>query len=360
MTRRHLLTSATALLAVPAGLRAALAGRRLGMVIHSFAHRWRSKHSSVKFRPFLDVLDVMDYLRDFGSSSLQIGVEGLTLDLAHEARATSESYDMRLEGIVNLPRSENDVDRFSRDLRMGKEAGMSIFRVAAGGRRYETFSSRSAFEIWLASARKSLELAEPAARRQDVRLALENHKDFELHEQLATLRAISSSHLGVCLDTGNSLALLEDPMEVVRQFAPYTLTLHFKDIAVSPAEDGFHMAEVPLGKGMLNLPEIISIISQKSPSACFHLEMITRDPLHIPCLTEGYWASFPEKPGLHLSRTLHLVKTRAAASLPKLADLPPEAIAAREEQNIMDCLGHASSALGFSQLINKATKDGEK
>ncbi len=349
------------MLAVPESLRAALAGRRLGMVIHSFAHRWRSKHSSVKFRPFLDVLDVMDYLRDLGSSSLQIGVDGLTLDMAHEARASSESYDMRLEGIVSLPRSEGDVDRFTRDLRLGKEAGMSLFRIAAGGRRYETFSSRSAFETWLVSTRKTLELAESAARRQDVRLALENHKDFELHEQLATLRTISSPHLGVCLDTGNSLALLEDPMEVVRQLAPYTFTVHFKDIAVSPAEDGFHMAEVPLGKGMLNLPEIISTISRESPRAGFHLEMITRNPLHIPCLTEGYWASFPEKSGLQLSRTLQLVKTRAAAAaLPKLTDLPPDAIAAREEQNIVDCLAHASNALGFSQLITKATKEGDK
>ena len=348
-----------AMLALPEALRSALAGRRLGMVIHSYSHRWRSKHSSVKYRPFLDVLDVMDYLRDLGTGSLQIGVDGWTLNRAHEARASSESYDMRLEGIVRLPQGPADMDRFTRDLRLGKEAGISIFRVAAGGRRYETFTDRAGFETWLASTRRTLELAEPVAKKLDVRLAVENHKDFEVPELLALLEFLSSRHVGVCLDTGNSLALLEDPMEVVRLLAPHTLTVHFKDIAVCPVEDGFEMAEVPLGKGMLDLPAIIETITRESPKAVFHLEMMTRDPLRIPCLREGYWASFPDKPGLQLMRTLQLVKTRASASLPKISERSPEAVAAREEQNVLDCLAHAADSLGFSQLVLKAGKGDE-
>jgi sugar phosphate isomerase/epimerase len=360
MTRRHLLVSAMAMLAVPDAVRSALAGRRLGMVINSFTHRWRTRNSSVKYRPFLDVLDAMDYLRDFGTGSLQVGLDGMTLDLAHQARATSESYDMRLEGVLRLPRSRGELDGFMSDIRLGKEAGMTLFRIAAGGRRYEIFTSRAAFEEWLAATRRSLEMAESAARRLDVRLAVENHKDFELHELLSILQTISSPHLGACLDTGNSLALLEDPMEVVRQLAPYTFTVHFKDIAVCPAEDGFHMSEVPLGKGIFDLPAMISIITHNAPQARFHLEMITRDPLHIPCLKEGYWASFPEKPGLQLTRTLQLVKTRATASLPRITGLSAEAVAAREEQNVLDCLAAASTSLGFSQIVIKVAKGDAK
>ena len=122
MTRRHLLTSAAALLAVRGDVGGALAGRRLGMVIHSFSSRWRSRHSSIKHPAFRDVLDVMDYLRGLGTGSLQIGVDGWTLDLAHKARASCESYDMRLEGIVQLPQGAGDVERFTRDLRLGQEA----------------------------------------------------------------------------------------------------------------------------------------------------------------------------------------------------------------------------------------------
>jgi hypothetical protein len=88
--------------------------------------------------------------------------------------------------------------------------------------------------------------------------------------------------------------------------------------------------------------------------------MITRDPLHIPCLKEGYWASFPEKPGLQLTRTLQLVKTRATASLPRITGLSAEAVAAREEQNVLDCLAAASTSLGFSQIVIKVAKGDAK
>jgi len=325
-------------------------------VIYSFSHRWKSKHSSIKYPAFRDVLDAMDRLREFGVGSLQIGVDGWSLDLAHKARSTCESYDMGLEGIVRLPQGQGDVERFARDLRLGKEAGMSIFRVAAGGRRYEAFSRRADFEIWLSSARRALELAEPVARRLGVRLAIENHKDFETPELLAMLDTIASPQLGVCLDTGNSLALLEDPLEVVEQLAPRTFTVHLKDIAVRVVEDGFEMAEVPLGQGMLDLSAMISTISSKAPQAAFHLEMITRDPLLIPCLREEYWATFPQKTGLQLAKTLKLVKTHATAMMLKVSDLPAEALAAQEEKNVLACMAHAAGSLGFSQMSLKAIR----
>ena len=43
---------------------------------------------------------------------------------------------------------------------------------------------------------------------------------------------LGSEHVGVCLDTGNNVALLEDPMEVVETLAPLAFTTHIKDMAV--------------------------------------------------------------------------------------------------------------------------------
>ncbi len=344
--------------AMPFMMQAALAGRRLGMVIHSFSTRWRGRYSSVKLPPLRDVLDAMDYLRGVGVHSLQIGVDGWDMELANRARATSESYDMRLEGILRLLQGQGDAERFTRDLRLGKEAGMAIFRVAAGGRRYESFTTRADFDAWKAGAQRSLELAEPLAAKVGVKLAVENHKDFETDELVELMQKMSSSQIGVCLDTGNNLALLEDPLTVVQKLAPYTLTVHLKDMAVRQAEDGFYLAEVPLGMGMLDLSEMIRVISTAAPQAEFHLEMITRDALLIPCLRDDYWATFPQKSGRDLARTLMLVKTRAAASpLPKVTELPMEARLALEERNVLGSVLVAGEKLGFSQLQMKAVRE---
>lgn len=336
-------------------LQAALAGRRLGMVIHSFAHRWRGRYSALKMTPFRDVLDVMDYLSSLGIQSLQIGLEDWDTTMARLSHATCESYGMKLEGIVKLPQTAQDGDRFIRELRLGKEAGMKLFRVAVGGRRYECFNNWADFQSWKTAARRSLELAEPLAERVGVKLAVENHKDFEADELVDLMQSLSSAHVGVCLDTGNSLALLEDPLVVVEKLAPYALTIHLKDIAVGVWEDGFLMAEVPLGSGILDLTAMIGAITSKAEKAEFHLEMITRDALAIPCLREEYWRVFENKSGLDLARTLALVRTRASpAPLPLVSELSLEAKLSLEEKNILSSMHWAAEKLGFSQLQMKA------
>ena len=150
--------------------------------------------------------------------------------------------------------------------------------------------------------------------RHDVRLAVENHKDWRADELIRVLKQAGNDHVGVCLDTGNSIALLEDPMEVVEALAPLAFTTHFKDMALEEYRDGFLLSEVPLGTGVLDLPRVIATLRAARPDIRFNLEMITRDPLKVPCLTEGYWTTFPELPGKHVARALSLVRGHPPAA----------------------------------------------
>ena len=91
--------------------------------------------------------------------------------------------------------------------------------------------------------------------------------------------------------------------------------------------DGFLLAEVPLGDGV---PRPAAGSSRRSaqarPEIRLNLEMITRDPLKVPCLTEKYWATFADLPGRHLARTLALVRAHAAKHpLPRISGLSPDA-----------------------------------
>ncbi len=337
MNRRGLLT---AMFAAALPLHAALRERRLGLAIASYSHRWRGSYSSFKVPPFKQALDVMDHTRGLGFGSLQIGVEGWTLDFAKQVRQTCESYDMTIEGSVKLPANAGDVTRFERELRTAREAGVSILRSALGERRYEVFTRRADFEAWKTNALKSMVLAEPIARRLQMQIGIENHKDWEVAELVTALKAVASECMGACVDTGNSLALLEDPMAVVEALAPYAVTVHLKDVAVKPFQDGFQMSEVPLGQGSLDLAAMLDVLLTARPNMKMHLEMITRDPLDIPCLRESYWATFPEKPGLDLVRTLAWVKATAAAKLPLIRERSTLEILTLEEENILRSVTH--------------------
>ena len=108
-----------------------------------------------------------------------------------------------------------------------------------GGRRYENFNSAADWAAFGKSSWQRLTWAEPIAKKHSVKLALENHKDWRIDEMLSILKRISSEHVGVNLDTGNNLALLEDPHAVVEALAPHTLTTHLKDMAVQEYDRAF-------------------------------------------------------------------------------------------------------------------------
>ena len=58
----------------------------------------------------------------------------------------------------------------------------------------------------------------------------------------------------------------------------------------------------------MNLQRIIDVCEKANPNIQYNLEMITRDPLKVPCLTDPYWVTFGELPGRELARRLASVK----------------------------------------------------
>ena len=84
-------------------------------------------------------------------------------------------------------------------------------------------------------------------------VGVENHKDWTVEEMVPLLKSYSSDYLGACIDFGNNMSLLDDPMDVVEGLAPFVINTHIKDMAVEEYADGFLLSEVPLGEGILDL-----------------------------------------------------------------------------------------------------------
>ena len=57
-----------------------------------------------------------------------------------------------------------------------------------------------------------------------VKLAVENHKDWRIPEMLDVIERIDSGWIGINLDFGNNLSLLDQPMDVIQALAPHTIT----------------------------------------------------------------------------------------------------------------------------------------
>ncbi len=326
---------------------------RLGVCTDSYALRSRAdRNAGESEERFTEPLRFLTYCHNLGAGGVQVGMGRRDETYARQLRRQAEEWGMFLEGTGGLPRDQADLERFEAEVVTAQNAGATVIRVVlpskGSGRRYEAFKSAEEFRQTRDRGRKMLELAEPIMARHRIRLAVENHKDERVPEKLETLKRISSEYVGMCVDTGNDIAFLEDPMEVIEAYAPWAFSVHLKDAAVREYEDGFLLADVPLGEGILDLPKVVRILRDRHPEVHFTLEMMTRDPLKVPCLTEGYWSAMDDIPGSHLARTLKMVRARGGNQpLPQVSQLPVSEQFALEDANVKKCLAYAKEHLGL-------------
>jgi sugar phosphate isomerase/epimerase len=298
---------------------------------------------------------LMRLAAEIGAAGAHGGMTDVSFEWARRTRRLKEELDMYLEIQTFLPRPERvegprpDRDEFERAVKVAKAAGATSLRVVCLlGRRYELMASRADWQEAVAGFHRQIAAAVPIVERHRMPLGIENHKDWRVEQQLALLEQYSSEYLGVCLDTGNNLAVLDDPIETVEKLAPWTVNVHFKDMAMEECESGFLLSEVPLGEGMLDMPRITGIIRRARPDVRFSLEMIVRDPLLVPCLTDRFWASFDDLNGIHLARALSRIRSgRRTGPLPRITGLSPDQRLALEHELVERSINYAREYLGL-------------
>jgi sugar phosphate isomerase/epimerase len=301
-----------------------------------------------------DTLELLERSHALGVAGIQAGVHG---DIAGEAdtrvdigkiRAKAEELQMWIEAMVPLPDGDN-TSAFEQSLEDAQAVGAVALRAAClGTRRYESFPTLADWRQHVEKSERSLAAALPLLEKYRIPMGLENHKDWTFEEMLTLMKRYESEYLGVCLDFGNNIALLDDPIEAIEQLAPYAVTTHLKNMRVEATIDGFLLSEVLLGEGYLDLPRLVGTIQQARPAARFLLEMITRDPLPVGCLTDGYWASLPDRNGIYLARTLRFVQENMSVKpLPRIAQLTREKQVRLEEENVAACVSYARDYLNL-------------
>jgi 3-oxoisoapionate decarboxylase len=322
---------------------AAAARQRMGIVIHSYGIR-RSKD-----RRFDDPLTFLDHCRTLGAGGAQTSIGVRDDAYAAKVRQWLVEQNFYLEGSISLPRNPDDVPRFDAEVQTANRCGATIFRtVLMNGRRYEVFNRPDDFRKFLEQAKQSLAWARPVVEKHEVRMAVENHKDLQAPELLDVIAKIGSPLIGVCIDTGNSIALLESALETATLLAPHAFTTHLKDMGVDEYADGFLLAEVPLGDGYLDLPKIVATLRKARPEIRWNLEMITRDPLKIPCLMPKYWATLETVPARRLAQTLTDIRAHPRKQpLPRISALGSDEQLRVEDENVRRSLQFAHEKLGM-------------
>jgi len=348
-TRRDVMMGGAALAAV--SMVPAFAADRpkspLGVAQTALGHYFRKQRGgNTAARGPADPIATVDYVRSLGAGGVQMAIP-LDTDVK-KLRARLERHQMFFEGDIRLlERPGDDTAAFEKGLRIYKELGAPCVRtVCFSGRRYENFSTLQQYKDWNANASAVLDVCVPIADKVGIPLAMENHKDRVVDDEVEVLMKYSSANFGALVDFGNNIAMCDDPMEVVTKLAPYVKSCHIKNMAVQNYADGFLLSEVVFEDGFMDIPAMWAILKKSNPKLLPTHELITRDPLKVPVLTDKYWATWPDRSGKYLAETIRLVNANASKKpLPIVSTLSPEAQLQAEESNNIRCFEWARTAL---------------
>lgn len=225
----------------------------------------------------LPPLELLEWAKNSGAEGVQFSGLGL-----EESQKIDEAY---LKDLAQYASSQNlylewgggqhvpfDLDTWEKkeifkiNRKAAQEAatlGTHIIRSCSGGLMRWSPDSIST-ETLLEAMADSLRSQRQMLKDHNVILAIETHFEFTTHELLRLFEqcdAEPGDYLGICLDTMNLLTMLEDPVKATERILPWVASTHIKDGAILFASGGLVTFPAEIGKGVINLREIVARIA---------------------------------------------------------------------------------------------------
>jgi len=139
-----------------------------------------------------------------------------------------------------------------------------------------------------------------------VKLAVENHGgDLQAREMKAMIEAVGPDVMGVCLDSGNPVWMLEDPHMTLEMLVPYAETCHVRDSAVWKVPEGIAVRWVNMGEGNVDIDGWIKKFIQAKPGMPIIFEnLVSGAPRVHKIYDPAFWANWSKTPASEFSRFL--------------------------------------------------------
>lgn len=146
----------------------------------------------------------------------------------------------------------------------------------------------------LAAQAEILKSVASHAENEGIRIGVENHQDATSADLIWLCETIGSPNIGVVLDTGNPLAVAEDPIEFAQRILPYLVHAHLKDYWMVSTEQGYRLVHCPIGAGVVDFAALFKLFDSK-PEVRRHIEMAALNERHIRILDESWWAGHVQR-----------------------------------------------------------------
>lgn len=236
---------------------------------------------------------------------------------------------------------DQDAGQVQAFLRTAAAAGAKTVRATlshllCGDRRSLPAGWPSYFEALVQRLKEVL----PIAEELGVVLAVENHQDVTSADLLDLFTESGSSPaFGITLDTGNPLAVAEDPVEFATRIGALIRHVHLKDYTVHRASNGYSLVRCAVGDGVIDFPAILRIVLGNGYPVLPSIEIAAQATRTIPIVESTWWEHHRPEQARHLVAALRTVwnhppMERLASSAWERGE-PSEAVV-REEWDLVE------------------------
>ena len=216
-------------------------------------------------------------LEDFLSRARELDVDGVSLESCFFPRFDSSylagikkildgygfdrvyawGHPDGLEGGLNERAYEDMVASIER----ARTIGADVMRVVGGSLMFRNQPHQPQLERLTRMFSDAVKVAE----KSGVRLAVENHIDFNSDEMLSLITAVDSPFLGINFDTGNFVRLLDDPIKGMEKLAKHVYATHIKDLKPQKgvaADEWYFFSCTPVGDGIVDNLKLASLLAR--------------------------------------------------------------------------------------------------
>lgn len=197
------------------------------------------------------------FIPQFNNSYLKSVKE--RLDNARLDRVYAWGHPDGLEGGQN----EQAYDDMIEHMEYAVNIGASVMRVVGSSHPFRLEPHGPQLEKLATMFSKATKIAEG----HGIRLAIENHIDYNSDEILQLVKAVDSPYFGVNFDTGNFLRVLDDPIQAMEKLAPHVFATHIKDLLPVkgvPVNEWNFFSCVPTNSGLIDNAKLVQILKENN------------------------------------------------------------------------------------------------
>ena len=182
-------------------------------------------------------------LEDFLKRAKELDVDGVSLEscfIRHDKEYLSvinnilDEYKLDRVWAWGHPdgleggKNKEEFDQMLKNFDFARAIGAKVMRVVGSSLMFR-------FEPHEPQIERLSEMFSEAAKvaeEYDIKMAMENHLDFNADEVLTIVNNVNSPYLGINFDSGNFVRVLDDPVQAMGKLAKHVYATHIKDLRI--------------------------------------------------------------------------------------------------------------------------------